>query len=227
MNWHTLTVRQAQDVERIRRAAKDEDGLDSETKLLAAITGRKQSEIDSLPWAEYVQLRKQLDFMENPIEGNPAKFIKVNGKRYRCIYDISKMPFARYIEGKQFNQDFIMNLHKIAASMVIPQRKTFLGWRDKDYNALDHAEYAKDMLDAPFLTVYNSCVFFYHVYRNWMEVSKGYLISEAAKKMSLEEAAKSVNALIITMDGNIPPRLLPTTTISRLRRLTNYLLLKR
>jgi hypothetical protein len=223
MNWQQLTVRQAQQIDKIRRSIKnDETGLDVESRLLSIILNVPQSVIDSMPWGEYVSKRNSLSFIEKEIEGHPQRFIKVTGKRYRCIYDIRQMPFARYIEGKTFGQDFIGNLHKLAASMVIPQKRTLFGWKDDKYDSSKHEQYANDLLDAPYTFVYNSCVFFYQVYRNWIEVSLDYLIREGVSKgMSREQSEKSVNDLCTYLDGNLPPNLLPTSTILRYRKLMN------
>lgn len=228
MNWNTITVRQAQQIEAVRKSIKDEEtGLDVECTLLSIVLGIPQSQVDSMGWQEYLNARKGLDFLEVQPSGEAAKYIEVNGKRYRCVYDIRQMPFARYIEGKTFGQDFVGNLHKVAASMVIPQKKVrrffTTKWVDDTYNAALHEQYANDMLDAPFLTVYASCLFFYHVYRNWIEVSKGYMIAESVKKgLTAAQAVESVNALCNSLDGSITPNLLPTSLISKLARSMNY-----
>lgn len=204
MNWNTITLRQAQDIDRLRKSLKEEEALDAETKLLAIVLGKSQSEIDSMPWGEYVEARKVLDFMDNPVSGKASKYIDVNGRRYRCVYDITQMPFARYIEGKAFSKDFFQNMHKIAASMVIPQKRRFWYWLDLPYDASKHEEYSKDMLDAPFMTIYNSSVFFYHLFRNWTRVSKDFMIQELTKKgMSQPEAEELVIDLCSSLDGSI------------------------
>ena len=204
MNWNTITLRQAQEIERLRRSLKEEEALDAETKLLAIVMNKTQSEIDSMPWGEYTEARKVLDFFDNPIEGKPERCINVNGRRYRCVYDIKQMPFARYIEAKAFSKDFFQNIHKIAASMVIPQRKRLWYWLDDKYDAARHEEYANDMLDAPFMAIYNSCVFFYQLFNNWMRGSRDYMIQELMSQgMSQQEAAELVVGLCNSLDGNI------------------------
>ena len=133
------------------------------------------------------------------------------------------MPSGRYIESKVFSADFVTNLHKLAASMVLPMKKTIFGWKLDKYDASRHEEYADDMLSAKIPDIYNSVVFFYHVYRNWMEVSKGYLIQAMMKVgMSKEQAAEEVANLLSIMDGNIAPRMLPTMKISQLTKGMSY-----
>jgi hypothetical protein len=229
MNWTTITVQQFQQIDLVRKEAKSDDLVaDINTRLLAIILNRTEDDIDSLPLVEYRELCKQLEFLETDIpETDPVKYLNIGGNRYRMIYDVQQMPFARYIESKAFAGDFVANLHKIAASMVIPQKRNyFRRWKDAGYNAAHHINYANDLQKAPFIAIYNSAVFFYHVYRNWIEVSKDYLIVQIQKAgKSLAEAERQVEDLCSSLDGSIAVRLLPTGTISRLRRpITSQLL---
>ncbi len=133
------------------------------------------------------------------------------------------MKAARYIESKVFSTDLISNLHKLAASMVMPQRKTWYGkWVDDTYDAAKHSEYAADIQASNFVHIYHSVVFFYQVYRNWIEVSKGYLVQEMTNKgLTKEVADQVVQTLCETLDGNIAPNLLPTAKISQLIKAMN------
>jgi leucyl-tRNA synthetase len=105
--------------------------------------------------------------------------------------------------------------------MVMPQRKNWYGkWVDDKYDASKHSIYAEDLQGAKFMHIYQSVVFFYQVYRNWIEVSQGYLIQEMiAKGMDTETALKVVQTLCETLDGNIVPNLLPTKKILQLTKL--------
>ena len=133
------------------------------------------------------------------------------------------MPSGRYIESKVFSRDFGNNLHKISASMVIPQKRNFIGiWIDDKWDASKHEVYANDLLEANFSEVYHSIIFFYHVYRNWMEVSKDYLIQKMIQAgMNHSEAKKEILNLLNILDGNIVPKLLPTMKISKLAKHMN------
>jgi hypothetical protein len=107
--------------------------------------------------------------------------------------------------------------------MVIPQRKTWYGrWVDDKYDASKHSQYAEDLQGANFMHVYQSVVFFYQVYRNWIEVSKDYLVQEMMNQgMTMDLALKGVQILCDTLDGSIAPNLLPTTKISQLMKAMN------
>ena len=222
MKWNELTLWQYQQIMPIiTNPEKDWTELDKEVKLLCIITGMTEQQIDSLSIEDLKELRKELAFLDEPIEGKPVDFIVINGRRYRMNYDIKNMPAARYIESKVFSKDTLANLHKIAASMVIPQKKQWFGkWVDDKYDASKHEEYSADMQEANFIHIYHSLVFFYQVYRNWIEVSRDYMIQEMKTAgMTTEQAEQVVQLLCESTGGIIPPNLLPNTKISELQKL--------
>jgi hypothetical protein len=221
MTWNDLTVWQYQQIYPIvTKPEKDWTTLDVESKLVGIIFNLTDTQVDSLSVKQFNNLKATLDFLDDKIEGKPVKYTEVNGKRYKFIYDVQQIKAARYIETKVFSTDLVGNLHKLSASMVMPQRKTWWGkWVDDKYDAAKHSEYAEDLQAANFMHVYQSIVFFYHVYRNWIEVIQGYLIQEMRSKgMSLEQAQEVVQILCSTLDGSIAPNLLPTTKILQLTK---------
>lgn len=224
MTWNELTVWQYQQIYPIvTKPEKDWTNLDVESKLIGIIYNLTDTQVDSLSISQFNNLRGTLDFLDHKIEGKPVKYTEVNGKRYRFIYDVQQMKAARYIESKVFSTDLISNLHKLAASMVMPQKKTWYGkWVDDTYDAAKHSEYAANIQASNFVHIYHSVVFFYQVYRNWIEVSQAYLIQEMMSKGLTPELAQGVvQTLCETLDGNIAPNLLPTAKISALMKAMN------
>lgn len=224
MTWNDLTVWQYQQIYPIvTKPEKDWTTLDVESKLVGILHNLTDTQVDSLSVREFNKLKLTLSFLDDKIEGKPVKYTEVNGKRYKFIYDVQQIKAARYIETKVFSTDLVGNLHKLSASMVIPQRKNWWGkWVDDKYDAAKHSEYADDLQGANFMHVYHSIVFFYQVYRNWIEVSKGYLVQEMMKQgMTSELAIKGVQTLCEILDGSIAPNLLPTTKISQLTKAMN------
>ena len=221
MKWNELTLWQYQQLmPTITNPDKDWTELDAEVKQLCIVTGLTEYQIDSLSLTALKELRKELAFLNEPIEGKPVDYIVTNGKRYRINYDIKNMPSARYIESKVFSKDTLANLHKIAASMVIPQKRNWLGkWVDQDYDASKHEEYAADMQEANFVHIYHSLVFFYQVFKNWIEVSRDYMMAEITKAgMTKKQAAMVVDLLSESMDGTTPVILLPPKKILELKK---------
>lgn len=211
MTWQDINVFQFQ---QIVKAREEKDSIERDSKLIAIINGWTERDVDSLPVYEFAKQKQKLNFLNDDISGKPVDYITVNGHRYKCIYDIRKINAARYIESKTFAQELIPNLHKIAASLVHPMKKGLFSWKLDKYDASKHEDYAQDMLEAKFVDVYHSVVFFYHVYRNWMEVSKGYLIAEM-EKQGIMNPEKAVADLLNIMDGSIVPKLLQTMKTSQ------------
>ena len=219
MKWNNISVWQYQNIVKTL-ANKQEDEIEKSFKLIGIVYNMTENQVDSLTQAEYKAKLKECDFLNSMPEGKPVKVIKVNGKRYRLIYDVTRMPFGRYVESKAFVGDIYGNLHKLGATMVMPQKRNLLGlWVDDKYDASKHEDYADDILQANFQDVYFSLVFFYQVFRNWIEVTRGYLVAKMITKGQTKEQCNQVVAdLCNILDGIIQPNLLPTTKISELSK---------
>jgi hypothetical protein len=221
MKWNNISVWQYQNIVKTL-ANKQDDEIEKSFKLIGIVYNMTENQVDSLTQAEYKAKLKECDFLNSLPEGKPVKIIKVNGKRYRLIYDVTRMPFGRYVESKAFVGDIYGNLHKLGATMVMPQKRNWLGlWVDDKYDAAKHEDYADDILQANFQDVYFSLVFFYQVFRNWIEVTRDYLVTKMMMTEQTEQQCSQVVAdLCSILDGIIQPNLLPTTKISELRKFT-------
>jgi len=218
MTWNDINLYQYQ---QIIEANKIEYPIDRIDRLIAIVNNWTANQVNDLNVERYNAEVKRLAFLDTEPDGQPVKYIDVNGKRYKCIYDVRKMPSARYIESKVFQTDLIPNLHKLAASMVIPMKKTIWGWKEVSYDSINHPAYAEDMLEAKFKDIYHSIVFFYHVYRIWIEVSKGYLKTQL-QMQGVNQSEKALADLLNIMDGTIAPHKLQNTIVSRLTKHINY-----
>jgi hypothetical protein len=219
--WEKISVWQYQQIyTALNTKDKDATDLDLQVKLVAIVNNMTEMQVDSLSLEQYKELSKSINFLNEPIVGTPKKHISISkGKRYKINYNVNKMPFARYIESKVFSEDLYGNLHKLAATMVIPQKRKFGIWFDQPYDASKHQEYSNDMLEAKFTDVYHSLVFFYQVYRNWIEVSQDYLVNKLIQVGTNQDKAREVvQSLCTILDGNIAPNLLPITKIAQLRK---------
>ena len=224
MTWKDINVFQWQQIVDLFTKEKDLNELDLAVKSVAIVTGMTEHQIDSLSIGELNPLLKSIDFIHEEIKPEPSKFIKVNGRRYKCIYDVRKIPAARYIESKHFATDVNGNLHKVAACLVMPMKKTIFGWKVDKYDASKHEDYAQDMLEAKITEVLGSVVFFCLVYRNWTKASKDYLVAEMMeKKLTKYQAEVLYQVLCDTMDGFIRPHWWLSSKESRWKRLTSYL----
>jgi hypothetical protein len=205
--WNDINVGQWQQIQSIF-GERGNSWLDLVVRPAAIIMDRTEHELDSLSKSEINDIGKQIAFVHTAVEPEAQRIIEVRGKRYRCVYDVTMMPAARYIESKVFGQDVHKELHKVAACMVIPQRRHWLlGWIDDKYDAAKHSEYAEDMLHAPITAVLGSVLFFCDVYLTLINNSRVYLVKELMKRQNLPvaEAEAFVNDLCNVMDGIIRP----------------------
>jgi hypothetical protein len=206
MNWKDVTVWQWQQIQNVSlKQVKGDTELDIAVKTLAILKNQTEAQIDSLSISELKKELEKIIFITTTMpEPKPKDFIKINGKMYRCIYDIKNLPYARYLESKHFGVDISNNLHKIAASMVMPMKLTWRGWKVAKYDASKHEEYANDLLEAPFQSVYGSIVFFCQIFVNSITSSRDYLKNKLIEEgLSMEEAESTMITLCKHMDGFI------------------------
>lgn len=224
MTWKDINVFQWQQIVDLFTQSKDLTESELAIKLVSILKKMTEYQISSLPPSELNTLLKSIDFIHEEIKPEPSKYIKVNGRKYKCIYDVRNIPSARYIETKHFAKDINGNVNKIAASMVTPMKKTIFGWKEDKYDPSKHEEYANDMLEAPIVNVLGSVVFFCLVYRNWIKASQDYLISEMMEKgITKYQAEVLYQTLCSTMDGYIRPSWWLSSRESLWKRLTSYL----
>lgn len=208
MTWKDVTVWQWIQLQNVLLKKDEYTELDIAVKSLAILTNQTENQIDSL---KIKDLQKQLEgirFITDTLpEPKPVDFIRTPGRKYRCVYDVKNIPYARYLETKFFGADIGLNIHKICASMVMPMKRTWRGWKVASYDSAKHEEYAEDLLEAPFEQVYGSIVFFCQVFSDSIKSLAGYFKTESMKAgMTEEEAEKMAQDLCDATDGFIKLR---------------------
>lgn len=199
-SWHDVSVFQWQQL--MDLFLKNDPELDLETLSVGILCNLTEMEVYSLDEKTYIDILNSIKFIHEPPKGEAQRYIKVNGKRYKCIYDVRNIKAARYIEAKHFGKDVVGNLHRIAASMVQPQKRKLFVWQNVKYDAAKHEEYATDLLSAPITAVYGSVVFFCKVYNRSINNLKDYLKTEMMTAgMTAEQAEEVHQALCSITDG--------------------------
>jgi hypothetical protein len=126
---------------------------------------------------------------------------------YRFIQDAKDINASRYIESKYFCKELIPNLHKIAASITIPQQRKWLKYIDLPYDSDKHQDYANDFLFANFKEVYYSVVFFYQVFNDWTPITQDFLEKSLIKENMEQDKAQKVAAILWNiLGGNTVPK---------------------
>ena len=207
-SWQDINVYQWQQLCHVF-ADMSNSSLDMVVKSAAIVLNKTEHEIDSLPIGELNKIAKQLAFTHEEVKPKAVRWIDVNGKRYRCIYDVRNIPAARYIESKVFGENPNDNLHRIAASMVIPQKRLYgIGFHvDDKYDASKHEEYANDMLSAPITEVLGSVVFFCEIYLRSIKSLRTYLVAAMLRTgaMTMAQAEARYQDLCSGLGGIIKP----------------------
>jgi hypothetical protein len=210
MTWKNINVFQWQQLADLQNTKEGMTDEDLSIKTIAIITNLTEQQIKEMDDRKLFKIVGKTRFLQKSFDVKHEKYIHTKGKRYRCIYDVKNMPTARYVESKHFASNFNENIHRIAASMVIPQKRNWYGkWVDMPFDASKHEDYANDLLAAPITEVLGSVVFFCQVYRNWIKISKDYLICQMmmTAKMSRLQAEILHQGLCSVLDGFIKPQL--------------------
>jgi hypothetical protein len=221
MTWKDINVFQWQQLADLQNNTEGITPDELSIKTIAIITNLTEQQIREMDDKKLFKIAGKTKFLEKKFDVKHEKYIHTKGKRYRCVYDVKKMPTARYVESKHFASNFNDNIHRIAASMVIPQKRNWYGkWIDEPFDASKHEDYANDILTASITEVLGSVVFFCQVYRNWIKVSKDYLIWQMmmTAKMSRLQAEILYQGLCSVLDGFIKPPLLQNMKKSDLNK---------
>lgn len=141
--YSKLTIKQFLNCKRI--AEMELDPLDKSIRLLSEISGKTQEQIEDMPIVEMKAQLKELYEIEHLNENSKVNMnIKVNGERFRVVWELTKLTAAQYIEVAEWTKDpakIIYNIHKILASLVV--RRTWYG-KTKKRDATEH-KYIADL----------------------------------------------------------------------------------
>lgn len=215
MEWKDITVYQFQQLSKLWEARGERDDIEITLEVIGICYNLLDRQLEALTTQDMKTLSKGLDFLNVIPEWKAERFVTVGGNRYRYTYDIAQLRAARPIEVKSFtSQGFTEHLHSMAASMVVPQRKTWKGWVDAPYDAAKHSDYAKDLLQAPITMIHGSAVFFWTVFQNAIPLLSDYLTSTLPMGKR-EEAKRSLVDSCNIMGGSITLPLSQTTNESR------------
>jgi hypothetical protein len=176
-------------------------------EMVSVMYSMTPQQVRALSLEEYKKLCDKIAFLQNLPDWKPVKHVVINGRRYRFCYNVKQIRAGRIIEVKYNQKDGVIPaLHSLAASMVVPQRRTWYGaWKDAPYDAAEHSTYAADLRDAPITCVYGSALFFSAVWKKLMPALTDYLTQTLPETM--RSKARSLLYSWSTTDGSITPDL--------------------
>lgn len=185
---------------------KDPSGLESWARVISILGRVPYEKITAKTPKEIRALASRLLFLldHNKTNQKVKKYIHVNGKVYRAVYEANKLTAAQGVDIKTFmkgegsQEDIVVeNAHKLLASIYIP----FTGWGFK-YDPVNHKKIANDFLSVKMGDVLGT-LFFYSV--SWEKLIEAYLpyMNEAQKTIQthLEVLKQWQKGSTITGDG--------------------------
>lgn len=191
--FDTLTVGQAQQIVEISKS--DDDDID--VQYVSLLTGLTREQVYEMYLPEFNKVcREAAQVFSHQIKGTPKRSVRINGKKYRIVYDCKKLTPGQYISIQHWIKGgTIENMHRIFASLIYPVTL----WGRGKPPAEEHEEIAMAVQDMNFKTVYSACVFFSLLWNNSIKALADYLESE----MPMEKEVRSL--LRTALDGYTTP----------------------
>lgn len=196
MNWNTITLQQFQAIHALSKKT-DLDDMDKVTQVICILYDKTEALVDEMTLQEYNRLAVECKpYLTDKIPGKPVKSFRIGTRKYAINYKPTTLKHRQYVEILSFSEKPVENMHNIMASLVQPVR---FGFKLKN-TASQHSKIADDMLNAPLIAVYHSCVFFCNLYHDLMLHIRDYLIKEMVMKGATKKQAEylmtsSINAM--------------------------------
>ena len=167
-------------------AELETDPLNRNIKLLAELTNKTFDEIESMPIEDLTKSLKAFSEIENLNPNAKVKMdFKVQGRRFKCIWQTQKLKASQYIDATSFCKDeanIINNIHNILAAICV--EKTWYG-KVKKYDGANHKEVADLFLNHMKIEqAYPIMLFFCRYYKELADNILTYLELEAEKALA-------------------------------------------
>ena len=167
-------------------AELETDPLNRNIKLLAELTNRTFDEVESMPIDKLKLALKSFSEIESLNPNARVKMdFKVNGRRFKCIWQTQKLTATQYIDATSFCKDeasIINNIHNILAAICV--EKTWY-CKVKKYDGVNHKEVADLFLNHMKIEVaYPIMLFFCRYYKELADNILIYLEAEAEKALA-------------------------------------------
>lgn len=102
MTWKDINVFQWQQLADLQNTKEGMTDEDLSIKTIVIITNLTEQQIKEMDGRKLFKIVRKTKFLQNSFDVKHEPYIHTKGKRYRCVYDIKKMPTARYVESKHF-----------------------------------------------------------------------------------------------------------------------------
>lgn len=202
-----LTVGQYQQLYAI---AKSEDSFEEKAiQSISVVTGKTIDAVENMPINEFNALNRKITSSINALRLNnkPVSFLKGGGNLYQVNYKIGTLTAGQNTEIQYFikDKDWILNMDKILASIVVPIKKYL--WVKLPTKRKTHEEVAEDMQQVDFSEAYGCVVFFCKIFSGSVIGILPCLEKEMLKNgRTREEVQTFRTGLMKTLDGFTTPQ---------------------
>lgn len=190
-NYNDLKIGKYLEILEACKAGGDE--LETQVALIAALSGKTETEILNMPITEYSALTRSASFLSKAPElpDKPAKVYEVGGFRLVPVMDAGKITTAQYIDFQTLAKHKEGKVVEILSCLLVPEGKRY----NEGYDIADvHKAIREDMSVADAMGTYafflNSCR---KLTRDTLYCSA---VRLAAKKMPLKEKAMVLKTMI-------------------------------
>jgi len=186
--WHEVNLGQLIELEQLRQR-NDLDAIEVMTQSLSILSGRHIDDVESLPYSYLVGKWNKMNWVLTYPDSKPSRaVIKLKYKRYRITTNPAAISAGEFATLQTIVQDgnFVENLHKVIACLMVEQKKSFIGHEDVRYSKVEAAEQfkIKSELAKSHLSVaaaYPYALFFSTLLPKLLQTSQTFLESESKK----------------------------------------------
>lgn len=153
LTWKDITVKR---IQAVLKAATDISisDIDKTINIISALYNMPAEQVEQMPLDSFNELSAKANAFSNSLPiGKPVRSFKVHNRRYRIIYNLTKLTIGQRRKLQRLaTDDNLQNLHLHMACIVEP-----VNWWGKK-KEVEYDVIVQDMLDAPAIhavTAYN------------------------------------------------------------------------
>ena len=169
------------------------DELETQVTLIAALSGKTETEILNMPISEYSALARSASFLTKAPElpEKPAKAYEVGGFRLVPVMDAGKITTAQYIDFQTLAKQKDSKVVEILSCLLVPEGKRY----NEGYDIADvHKAIREEMSVADAMGTY--AFFLDSCRKSTRDTLYFSAVKLAAKKMPLREKAAILKTMI-------------------------------
>lgn len=170
MNWNDITLNQYLEIESVTKT--ESDLIDKSLSYIKIIFNIDNEHCKNLPYNDYLEYVKKLDFLGNEIPMRDVKEVMKDHSEYYIYYDLSNLSVAQYIDFNNYRE--MNDLIGIVSTVFIPKDKEYC----KDYDMSKVKTYIGEMKIGDVLSIFN---FFLRYFNSYMDYSRLFLQKKMKK----------------------------------------------